>query len=178
MSRHGSDDHLWLLLEYLFNSIRPQPSPAVAAVKVRASLRTARSLSTWSRLRNSVVPAMVSSYLRRRVLVKLKPAQATTPSNCLPSVTERASSAHSVCRPRTKRSTFRTTSRCDCSDLLFDAPCPDRSEQIHTTVTLGNPTDLPGFGLRVDIRVTGLDGVADKDGLVAAAHAVRRTRFN
>ncbi|KZV97098.1 peroxiredoxin, Ohr subfamily [Exidia glandulosa HHB12029] len=41
---------------------------------------------------------------------------------------------------------------------------------VKTSVTIGKPTSLPGFGLKVDIRVLGLDGVSDKDGLVAAAH--------
>ncbi|KAH7091858.1 OsmC-like protein [Auriculariales sp. MPI-PUGE-AT-0066] len=42
--------------------------------------------------------------------------------------------------------------------------------KVHTTVTLGNPSDLPGFALRVAIRVGGLDGVTDKAALVQAAH--------
>lgn len=41
-------------------------------------------------------------------------------------------------------------------------------------MTIGKPASLPGFGLKVDIRVLGLGDVSDKDGLVAAAHEVSR----
>ncbi|EJD51704.1 OsmC-like protein [Auricularia subglabra TFB-10046 SS5] len=42
--------------------------------------------------------------------------------------------------------------------------------EVKTSVTIGQPVGMPGFGLKVSLRVTGLDGVEDKAGLVQAAH--------
>ena len=45
--------------------------------------------------------------------------------------------------------------------------------KIHTSVHIGEPNNLPGFGIAVEIEV---EGVPDEQ-LIQAAHAVRISRY-
>ena len=46
-----------------------------------------------------------------------------------------------------------------------------KNAEVHTSVNIGEPNELPGFGLSVDIKVYGVD-----DELLKAGHEVRSLR--